>query len=124
MVKAEILTSIQKTLKTARQPMKRSELASACGISKSLIAQATEHLVSIGALVREDRTERGVTVFYYVLNGTNPWQVKRGRYVSVLCPCGRRVILSRVKLKGFEGWYSMICKGCFSMRYLHERELK
>lgn len=114
---------IKTALSEARRPLRRTELAQRLRLSVSRVRVEVEALVAAGVVQRELRIEHGSKVFYYRLEG-NPWQPRRGRYTTVLCTCGRRVILARVRLRGFENWYSMVCKGCKTMRYIHESELE
>lgn len=122
MMEQSVQGQIIDALKTVRRPLKRTELAQQIGLSVSKTREVLDALVIAGVVQRDLRVVRGTKTFFYRLEG-NPWQPKRGRYTTVLCPCGRRVILARVRLAGFENWYSMICKGCHTMRYLPESDL-
>jgi hypothetical protein len=113
---------IQKALQNARRPLKRSELAKGTKLSLSRVRETAEAMVVRGVVRRTEQIERGVKVYRYALV-ENPWRPRRGRFSSVQCVCDRRVILARVRRKGFEGWWSMVCQGCKTMRYLHEHDL-
>ncbi len=110
--------ALQQALKQANQPLRISDIANTLRISRHKVRHAMQPLLETGAIIK--CTGHYANTYTLVFS----WQVKRGRYVSVLCPCGRRVILSRVRLRGFEGWYSMVCKGCKTMRYINESELE
>jgi len=118
----ETLAWLQNTLENARSPLKRLDFVDATGLSKTLVKTIIEQMVSTGVVRRTEQIERGVKVYRYALV-ENPWRPRRGRFTSVQCVCGRRVILARVRRQGFEGWWSMVCQGCKTMRYLHERDL-